>query len=76
MANVTLPFPLKGKDESLAVSGQPSLTSSSLLNVRAYDVQDDRARGGQRPALVKRYSQQIGGAAVKLDAICQITTIN
>ncbi len=47
------PFPLKGKDENWSTSKQPALTSPSLSNVRPYDVQANRARGGQRPGLVK-----------------------
>ncbi len=55
MANnqVRIPFPLKGKDENWAVSGQPPLTSPNLQNVRPRDVQDKRSRGGQRPGLRK-----------------------
>jgi len=51
MRTIDYPFPLKGKDENWSVSKQPPLTSPNLVNVRPYDVQSNRARGGQRPGL-------------------------
>jgi hypothetical protein len=76
VANIEFFFPLKGKDENWAASSQPQLTSPSLNNVRPYDVLENRARGGQRPGLAKRYTQQIGGDAFPVVAICKVTTID
>ena len=56
-----LGFPFGGLHEGLALERQPPTTSPQLSNVRAYDVSDERARGGQRPGLVKAYTTQIGG---------------
>jgi hypothetical protein len=56
-----LGFPLGGLHEGLAAERQPPTTSPQLQNVRPYDVSEERARGGQRPALVKAYDTQIGG---------------
>jgi len=44
-------FPLQGKDENWSVSHQPPQTSPDMKNVRPYDVQGNRARGGQRPGI-------------------------
>ncbi len=51
MRTVDFIFPLKGKNDNWAVSKQPPQTSPDLENVRPYDVQGTRARGGQRPGL-------------------------
>ena len=56
-----VPFPFSGLHEGLAAEKQPPATSPQLSNVRPYDVEEGRARGGQRPALVKAYTTQIGG---------------
>jgi len=71
---VTFQFPKNGLDENWAVSKQPNLSSISLLNVRPYDVQDTRCRGGQRPGLDKwGAGNQIGGAAYPVVAMCSVT---
>jgi hypothetical protein len=57
-----LPFPFAGLHEGLASEKQPPATSPQLQNVRPHDVTEGRARGGQRPALVKAYTTQVGGA--------------
>ncbi len=53
MANLSEGFPLQGVDKGRAVSEQPIQTSPDLLNVRPYDTNDKRLRGGQRPGLDK-----------------------
>ena len=72
---VEFPFPLKGKDVNFSVTNQPPLTSSDLENVRPYDVFGDRARGGQRPALRRLYSQRIGAGDYRIDRLVQVTTV-
>ena len=56
-----LPFPFAGLHEGLAAEKQPPATSPKLQNVRPYDIEEGRARGGQRPGFVKAYTTQIGG---------------
>lgn len=38
------------------------MTTPHAKNVRAFDVIEERGRGGQRPGFVKAYDTQIGGA--------------
>ncbi len=57
---VKFPFPLKGENKNFATVFQPTFTTFDLNNVWVYDVLDDRARGGQRPGLNKRYQQKLG----------------
>lgn len=57
-----LPFPFGGLHEGLPAERQPPTTSPQLKNVRPYDVEEERARGGQRPGFIKAYTTQIGGA--------------
>jgi hypothetical protein len=57
-----VPFPFAGLHVGLASERQPPATSPHLKNVRPYDVEQGRARGGQRPGFVKAYTTQIGGA--------------
>ncbi len=71
---IQLLFPLKGIDRNFAVSSQPALTSPRMLNVRPYDVLENRARGGQRPGLNKAYSQQLG-TGKPVVAMCTITIV-
>lgn len=57
---IKFPFPLKGENKNFASIFQPPITTFNLNNVRVYDVLDERARGGQRPGLNKRYQQKLG----------------
>ena len=66
-----LVFPYKGLNTGLPAEKQPPLTSPILLNVRPFDVDDERIRGGQRPGLTKAYSTQVGGAH-PIIGMCQI----
>jgi hypothetical protein len=77
---IVIPFPLKGLNENFAATAQPALTSPLLKNVRPYDVQDKRARGGQRPGLAKLYVEKMGSGnsatgPYHIDALCHITTL-
>jgi len=56
-----LQFPRDGLHEGLAAEKQPPTTSPLLQNVRPFDVEDERIRGGQRPGVVKAYETQVGG---------------
>jgi hypothetical protein len=68
-----LRFPIKGLNTGLALEDQPPTTSPSLQNVRAFDISEERIRGGQRPGLKKAYTTQVGGEHPVL-AMVTITT--
>lgn len=65
--SIELPFPVRGLDENTAYSEQPPETSPSLQNVRAYDADTGRRRGGQRPGLSKWNSNIVGSSGVIRD---------
>jgi hypothetical protein len=69
-----LTFPIKGKSVGLPSSKQPAGTSRDLNNVRPY--WDGKLAGGQRPAMDKKYSQQIASAAIPIVAVCSVTTVS
>jgi len=56
-----LPFPFSGLHEGLAAEAQPVATTPYAKNVRPFDVEEERARGWQRPGFVKAYTTQVGG---------------
>ena len=64
-------FPLEGLAEGVAAQDQPVSTSFSLQNVRPFDVDAERIRGGQRPGTVKAYDTQIVGD----NPVIQMTSI-
>jgi len=59
MAYIEFPLPIKGISEGL-VPHQETQFSGHALNVRPRDTLEGRIRLGQRPALRKAYSEQIG----------------
>ena len=62
MANLTIGFPLQGLDKGRATTEQPIQTTPESLNVRPFDTDDKRLRGGQRPGLDKwANGDQLGG---------------
>ncbi len=62
MSNMEIGFPLQGIDKGRATTEQPVQTSPDMLNVRPFDNDDKRLRGGQRPGLDKwANGDQIGG---------------
>ena len=69
-----LPFPSAGLHEGMAAEKQPPTTSPQLKNVRPYDVEESRARGGQRPGLIEAYETQIGGEYPVLSISTVVTT--
>ena len=50
---IRIPFPVQGVNRGGPVSNQPSATADRMLNVRPFDVNEKRVRGGQRPGLIK-----------------------
>lgn len=71
--SMELQFPKDGLNEGQAYEKQPATTSPYLNNVRPYDVEKDRNRGGQRPAITKEYSSELGDGNSIL-SIVQIAT--
>ena len=56
-----LRFPIKGLVETSSYQDQPPFTAVRLQNVRAFDADTDRARGGKRPGLSKWSAAQVNG---------------
>lgn len=69
---IKLFFPMRGKNTNFAASTQPQFTTPVMSNCRPREVIGKRARGGQRPGLVKQYHQDLGGPIV---AQCSVTTV-
>jgi hypothetical protein len=67
-------FPVKGLHKAQPASVQPAGTTSSCNNVRPYA--GGRLQGGQRPALKKAYSEQIGGSSTPIIELLSITTVD
>ena len=53
--------PLAGISENMGFEQKPPFTSPVMMNMRAYDPDEVRARLGQRPGSVKAYTTQVGG---------------
>lgn len=68
---IELEPPLAGVSENLSFENQPPYTTPVLMNMRAYDPDEQKARMGARPGTVKAYSTQVGGdfPIVKMRAI-------
>jgi hypothetical protein len=78
MANFRLTFPVKGINKSRIPEDQPEATSPDLNNMRPFDVLDERIRGGQRPGMVKRYSEQVTNAGTgpgPVVAMCEVSVV-
>jgi len=58
---IELEPPLAGLSENLGFEQKPPFTAPVLMNMRAYDPDEQRARMGARPGNTKAYSTQIGG---------------
>lgn len=69
-----LTFPTKGKYVGSPASKQLPRTSRDLNNVRP--LYDGQMTGGQRPGLNKKFSQQIGGGAFSVVAMCSVTVVD
>lgn len=71
-----IPFPSKGIDRGRPTHQQTPDTSSNMNNMRLYDTLNNRARGGQRPALDKWGDGDIIGAAQEpVVAICVVHSV-
>ncbi len=68
-----LRFPLKGIHKGFGTVSQPPGTTFDCLNMRAYDIIDNRVRGGQRPGADKwGAGTQIGTAEAPVVAMAVI----
>lgn len=72
----TFGFPINGIDKGRATPEEDLAVTQDCNNMRPYDTINNKARGGQRAAFVKRYSQQIGGVPAPIVAICKVTVVN
>ncbi len=69
-------YPFKGIDKGRAAHQQTPDTTSDIKNMRLFDTLDDRARGGQRPALDKwGAGTQIGAATQPVVAIITVSSV-
>lgn len=69
-------FPIKGIHRGGVTSLLPPLTTCHMNNMRPYDTLDNRARGGQRPGLVKWGDGDLIGAAEQpVVAMCIVTSV-
>jgi len=73
MANTSFVPPINGLHKGGPVSAQPQYTSPDLLNVRVYDVIENRARMGQRPGLKKWGDGDIIGSGNPIVVLLSIT---
>ena len=53
--------PLAGISENMAFEQKPPFTTPIMMNMRAYDPDEVRARMGQRPGTALAYTTQVGG---------------
>ena len=53
--------PLAGISENMAFEQKPPFTTPVMMNMRAYDPDEVRARMGQRPGTAKAFDTQVGG---------------
>lgn len=70
-----LRFPVQGIDKSRTPEAQPEGTSPDLLNMRPFDVADERFRGGQRPGLTKWSATLLGADEQPIVAICSVSSV-
>jgi hypothetical protein len=68
---IELEPPLAGISENLAFEQKPPFTTPVMMNMRAYDPDEQRARIGQRPGTVLAYDNAPAGdyPVVKMRAI-------
>ena len=69
-------FPIRGIHKGSVTDRQPRGTAPDMQNVRPFDVAENRARGGQRPGLVKwGAGTRIGGVEQPVVAICSVASV-
>lgn len=73
---VVMTFPPKGINVVVPRARQTPDTCVNCLNVRAFDTQEERIRGGLRPGLSKYVSSQIDGSNRIQDINYAVTVLN
>lgn len=69
-------FPIRGVNTGMVTDKQPPMTAPAMQNVRPFDTQDGRARGGQRPALRKwGAGVRIGAVEQPVVSICSVASV-
>jgi hypothetical protein len=64
---IDMPFPMAGLDRAGPYQRQAPFTSPDALNVRPDGTAEGRQRGGSRPGLKKRFTEQLGdGTPVRM----------
>ena len=69
-------LPIRGVSKGLPQEAQPPATSGDMNNVRPRDVLENKIRIGQRPALIKAYTQQIGGESEPVVELLEVVTVD
>ena len=59
----SLLFPVGGVNRRMAFQSQPPYTTPDAINVRSYDAETGRARGGSRPGLGRLFGNPAGGTS-------------
>jgi len=72
---IRLQFPLAGLDRRYSYRQQPPFTTPDCRNVRPSATLEGRARGGQRPGLVKAYPEQVSGASNPIRMASSVTVV-
>ena len=72
---MNIPVPYRGINKGVAVSTPLNEYSSNMNNVRMRDVLEGRARIGQRPALIKWSTDQVGSSTQPVVAICSVSAV-
>lgn len=71
---IEFPLPIKGLSEGLVPYQEAEFTGYSL-NVRPRDTLEKRIRLGQRPALRKAYTEQVGGSVTPVNTMVQLLSV-
>ena len=75
MANLNIGFPLQGLDKGRSTTDQPTMTTPACLNVRPFDTDDKRLRGGQRPGLDKWANGDLLGGGQPVVFITSVASV-
>lgn len=66
---VAMPFPVRGVNDGQGLANQAEGTCADARNVRTFESLEDRARGGQRPGLVKAFATEMDGPALDIGVV-------
>lgn len=60
--DLDIKFPVRGLNKAIAFTAPPEGTTPDAMNVRVFDVQGERVRGGSRPGISRAYGEMVGAA--------------